>query len=113
MAHVITSLCLRNGACMEACPVECIVPGKPEMEWPWYFIDPETCIDCGACVPECPYEAIFPLEEIPSIYELADDQEVQPFRGARYRNVGQIIDLTDSAQHNVAFFKRGPGYHAR
>ena len=52
MTHIITSLCLRDGACMEVCPVECIVPGKPEEEWPWYFIDPDTCIDCGACVPE-------------------------------------------------------------
>ena len=30
MTHIITSLCLRDGACMEVCPVECIVPGKPE-----------------------------------------------------------------------------------
>ena len=60
MAHVITSLCLRDSACVDVCPVECIVGGKPEAQWPWFYIDPATCIDCGACVPECPFEAIFP-----------------------------------------------------
>src|SRR4030081_1005008 len=73
MTHIITSLCLRDGACVEVCPVECIIPGIPESEWPWYFIDPDTCIDCGACVPECPYEAIFPEDEVPQAYELAAD----------------------------------------
>ena len=54
MTHIITSLCLRDGACVEVCPVECIVPGQPVNDWPWYFIDPDTCIDCGACgSPSC------------------------------------------------------------
>lgn len=26
MTHIITSLCLRDGACVEVCPVECIIP---------------------------------------------------------------------------------------
>ena len=34
MTHIITSLCLRDSGCIEVCPVECIVPGKPEGEWP-------------------------------------------------------------------------------
>ena len=63
MTHIITSLCLRDGKCTEVCPVECIVPGQPEAEWPWFYIDPETCIDCGACVPECPVDAIHSTEE--------------------------------------------------
>src|SRR5262249_29549402 len=88
MTHIITSICLRDGACVEVCPVECIIPGLPENEWPWYFIDPDTCIDCGACIPECPYEAIFPEEEVPQAYELAADQERIPFRGDRYKAAG-------------------------
>ena len=64
MTHIITSLCLRDGACVEVCPVECIVAGKPEAQWPWFFIDPDTCIDCGACVPECPVSAIFPESDL-------------------------------------------------
>ncbi len=65
MTRVITSLCVREGACATVCPVECIVPGKPEDKYPWYYIDAETCIDCGACVPACPVEAIFSLDEVP------------------------------------------------
>src|SRR5260221_240669 len=98
MTHIITSICLRDGACVEVCPVECIVPGLPENEWPWYFIDPDTCIDCGACIPECPYEAIFPEEEVPQAYELAADQERIPFRGDRYKAPGgEIIDLAEDS----------------
>ena len=54
MTYIITSLCLRDSGCVDVCPVECIVPGKPVEEWPWYYIDPDTCIDCGACIRECP-----------------------------------------------------------
>jgi ferredoxin len=68
MTHVITSLCLRDSACVEVCPVECIVPGKPIAEWPLFYIDPDTCIDCGACVAECPYEAIFPETDVPQAF---------------------------------------------
>ena len=69
MTHVIFDLCIRDGACVEVCPVECIIPGQPEAEWPWYYIDPDTCIDCGACVPECPVEAILPEEDLPEEYQ--------------------------------------------
>ena len=65
MTHIITRLCLRDTACVEVCPVECMVLGQPEDKWPLLYIDPDTCIDCGACIPECPYEAIFPEEEVP------------------------------------------------
>ncbi|HEY65787.1 MAG TPA: 4Fe-4S binding protein [Caldilineae bacterium] len=87
MAHVITTLCIRDGACVEVCPVECIVPGpKDDPEWGKYFyIDPDTCIDCGACVPECPVDAIFAEDELPP--EHADDAEM-----------------------NARFFQEGPGY---
>ncbi len=87
MTHVITTICIRDGACVEVCPVECIVPGpKDDPQWGKYFyIDPDTCIDCGACVPECPVEAIFPEEDLPPEY--ANDAEM-----------------------NAAYFREGPGY---
>ncbi|MGQ9903880.1 MAG: indolepyruvate ferredoxin oxidoreductase subunit alpha, partial [Anaerolineae bacterium] len=104
----------RDGACVDVCPVECIVAGKPENEWPWFFIDPATCIDCGACVPECPYEAIFPEAEVPSAYTLKAGQQVQPFRGERYTAAGgEVIDLTLDIPWNAAFYTEGPGYEAR
>jgi ferredoxin len=68
MTHIVTRLCLRDTACVEVCPVECMVLGFPEEQWPWLYIDPDTCIDCGACIPECPYEAIFPEEEVTMDY---------------------------------------------
>ncbi len=134
MTHVITSLCLRDGACVEVCPVECIVPGQPEDEWPWYMIDPDTCIDCGACVPECPWEAIFPEEDVPSDYTAKKDQWISDVAdrlpggssfdgtiGGHSVNVlnakklkgGENLDLTDAIQINADFFSEGPGYDAR
>lgn len=112
MTHIITGLCLRDGACVEVCPVECIIPGKPEAEWPWYFIDPDTCIDCGACIPECPFEAIFPEEEVPDAFEVPDGVEYKPFAGAKFDAGGQVLDLTEDIQPNYDFFSAGPGYDA-
>lgn len=114
MTHIITGLCLRDGACVEVCPVECIIPGIPEAEWPWYFIDPDTCIDCGACIPECPYEAIFTEEEVPDSYELKDGQEYVPMpdAGERQTGPGPVLDLTEDIQPNYDFFAAGPGYDA-
>jgi ferredoxin len=86
MTHVITSLCVRAGDCVEVCPVECIVPGpKGDADWPLFYIDPDTCIDCGACVSVCPPEAIFPDDEVPAEYE--GDKDL-----------------------NTRFFTEGPGY---
>jgi ferredoxin len=114
MTHIITDLCLRDGACVEVCPVECIVPGQPESEWPWYFIDPDTCIDCGACVPECPFEAIFPEEDVPTDYELKAGQQYITFAAKELITAagGEVIDLTPSIQPNYDFFSSGPGYDA-
>ena len=113
MTHIITGLCLRDGACVEVCPVECIVPGIPENEWPWYFIDPDTCIDCGACVPECPFEAIFPEEDVPTDHTLKAEQVYVAADGKRTEGTGsEVIDLTDDIQPNYDFFSEGPGYDA-
>jgi NAD-dependent dihydropyrimidine dehydrogenase PreA subunit len=114
MTHIITSLCLRDGACVEVCPVECIIPGKPTNEWPWYFIDPDTCIDCGACIPECPYEAIFIEEEVPASYTMAEGQKRIPFeqKVEVTHAAGDVVDLTEDIQYNYGFFAEGPGYDA-
>ncbi len=123
MTHIITSLCLRDGACTEVCPVECIVPGQPEAEWPWYYIDPDTCIDCGACIPECPYEAIFIEEEVPSDWAMKETdgsiRDGKPPRRVPFdskaeveHEVGEVVDLTPDSQPNYDFFESGPGYDA-
>lgn len=114
MTHIITSLCLRDGACMEVCPVECIVPGQPESDWPWFYIDPDTCIDCGACAPECPLEAIFIEEEVPSDYEMSEGQERLDHETKEKitHSAGDVVDLTGDIKFNYEFFEDGPGYDA-
>ena len=137
MTHIITSLCLRDGGCIEVCPVECIVPGKPEGEWPWMYIDPDTCIDCGACIPECPYEAIFPEDEVPSNYAAKGGEKLSRPGDPNYASkahehyeghdnkgetivleetvsleAGEEVDLRQDIQPNYDFYKSGPGYKA-
>jgi ferredoxin len=128
MTHIITALCLRDSSCVEVCPVECIVPGLPTDQWPWFYIDPDTCIDCGACIPECPYEAIFPEDDTPSEYVAKggeyiarpgltghyeghnDKGEPVVLENTRQLEAGEVIDLTEDIQPNYDFFKDGPGY---
>lgn len=134
MTHIVTRLCLRDTACVEVCPVECMVLGQPETEWPLLYIDPDTCIDCGACVPECPYEAIFPEEEVPFDFKATaglwvvgtaamypDGQKMENVTvGEHTVNVlnakqlagGEELDLTEDIEANYDFFADGPGYDA-
>jgi ferredoxin len=135
MTHIITSLCLRDAGCVDVCPVECIVGGKPQEQWPWYYIDPDTCIDCGACVPECPFEAIFPEDEVPSSYSAkGGEKQAMPSGTAGYTEsytgsnhhgepvsingqvktlqAGETVDLTNDIKPNYDFYKDGPGYSA-
>ena len=71
MAYVIAEPCIgvKDTACVDACPVDCIHPKKDEgrfAENPQLYIDPVECIDCGACVPVCPVSAIFALDDLPT-----------------------------------------------
>ena len=130
MTHIITSLCLRDSGCVEVCPVECIVPGVPQAEYPWYYIDPDTCIDCGACVPECPYAASFPESDVPAAYTAKGGEFISKvgivghWEGTNHHNAhvvletakqlaaGETVDLTADIQPNYQFFEGGPGYKA-
>jgi ferredoxin len=134
MAYVITSLCIRDASCLNVCPVECIVPGKPQAQWPLFYIDPETCVDCGACVRECPVNAIFPLEEVPSQYKAKGTEVVvQPEGTVGFNDVfelrdsnnqlvrlhstkklikGENYDFSQDIKINSDYFSIGPGYTA-
>ena len=132
MTHIVTSLCLRDTACIEVCPVECMVPGQPSDQWPWIYIDPETCIDCGACIPECPYEAIFTEEEVPTdmvptvehegrlltsmpVGSDGYDDTIEVDGATIYvkeHEAGTELDLTADIKPNYTFFEDGPGYDA-
>jgi NAD-dependent dihydropyrimidine dehydrogenase PreA subunit len=70
MAYVITARCLgvKDSACVDACPVDCIHPTKDEPDFAGVrqlYIDPVECIDCGACEPVCPVQAIFAQTDVP------------------------------------------------
>ena len=56
MAYVIASTCIdvKDGACQDVCPVECIYEGGRMM-----YIQPDECIDCGLCLSVCPVDAIY------------------------------------------------------
>ena len=79
--YVIAEPCInvKDKACVEVCPVDCIYEGPEQL-----FIHPDECIDCGACEPVCPVKAIFAEDETP----------------ANWKN---FIDL------NKQFFKDNPG----
>ena len=62
MAYVIASTCIdvKDGACQQVCPVECIYEGGRMM-----YIQPAECIDCGLCLSVCPVDAIYAEEDLP------------------------------------------------
>lgn len=63
MAYVIASACIdvKDGACQDVCPVECIYEGGRMM-----YIQPDECINCGICLSVCPVEAIFDEDDLPA-----------------------------------------------
>ena len=66
MAYVIAEPCLnvKDKACVEVCPVDCIHEAEDESS-PQLYINPASASDCGACEPECPVEAIFEEAALP------------------------------------------------
>jgi ferredoxin len=70
MTFIIAERCInvKDTACVDACPVECIHPRKDEPDFQsekMLYINPDECIDCGACEPACPVQAIFPEDMLP------------------------------------------------
>src|SRR6476469_8576103 len=63
MTYVIAQPCvdLKDRACIEECPVDCIYEGKRSL-----YIHPDECVDCGACEPVCPVEAIYYEDDTPA-----------------------------------------------
>jgi NAD-dependent dihydropyrimidine dehydrogenase PreA subunit len=62
VTYVIAQPCvdLKDRACVEECPVDCIYEGERML-----YIHPDECVDCGACEPVCPVEAIFYEDDVP------------------------------------------------
>jgi NAD-dependent dihydropyrimidine dehydrogenase PreA subunit len=62
VTYVIAQPCvdLKDRACIEECPVDCIYEGERSL-----YIHPDECVDCGACEPVCPVEAIYYEDDVP------------------------------------------------
>ena len=102
MAYYITETCIdvKDKACVEVCPVDCIHPIDGEGE-PMLYIDPDECIDCGACEPECPVEAIFGEEDMP------DDQDRFVEINTKYFELRDSADeWTQWKQEHAADFEK-------
>ena len=115
MAYVIAEPCVgvKDTACVDACPVDCIHPkkdtaykdGRPTFdevnEVNKVFIDSVECIDCGACVPACPVAAIFSMEEWPEEWRGYAEMDAsyvvdglfQAEKSQEYQKVQQLISV--------------------
>ncbi len=80
MTYIIAEPCIgvKDLACVEVCPVDCIHPSDGEGE-DMLYIDPDECIDCAACEPVCPVTAIFEESEVPEYWAQYYDINVNYF----------------------------------
>lgn len=74
MAFVICEPCVgvKNGACIEVCPVDAIHPLPNETDFEveeQLYINPASCTDCGLCAQACPQQAIFPQSSVPTEWQ--------------------------------------------
>jgi uncharacterized protein GlcG (DUF336 family)/NAD-dependent dihydropyrimidine dehydrogenase PreA subunit len=63
MPFVITELCIKDGSCVDVCPVECIHTTPTASQ---FYIDPDICIECQQCFVVCPVQAVFFDTELPA-----------------------------------------------
>ncbi len=109
MAYVIAEPCIgvKDTACVDACPVDCIHPKKNTTytmavrfdDVPQLYIDPVECIDCGACVPVCPVSAIFAVDDLPEKWKhYAEINEIYVKGQIHARRVRQARDEVGEAR---------------
>jgi NAD-dependent dihydropyrimidine dehydrogenase PreA subunit len=68
MAYVIVGTCINDAACVDVCPVDCILPRPDNPAFrnaDMLAIDPAVCIDCNACAEACPVNAIYSEHRLP------------------------------------------------
>ncbi len=77
MPYVITELCIKDGACVDVCPVECIHTTPTAAQ---FYIDPDICIECQQCFIVCPAQAVFFDTELPTEYLISTEINANFFR---------------------------------
>jgi ferredoxin len=95
MPFVITDICVKDGACVEVCPVECIhtTPTSPQ-----FYVDPEICIECQQCFIVCPVQAVYLHSELPMEHMVAAERNAAFFR--QTKEIPGRIPL-ETAEHIV------------
>lgn len=88
MAYVIAEPCVgtKDTACVDACPVDAIHPGKSHGSFsiaPQLYINAQDCICCAACVPVCPVSAIYAEEDLPEQWKRYAELNAAHFRVVR------------------------------
>ncbi len=68
MTYVIAGSCVKDDACLDVCPADCIHPRRDAPDFDaveQLYIDPVECVECDACVEACPVEAIYAPGRVP------------------------------------------------
>lgn len=117
MTYVITRLCRDcvDGACVDACPIDCIVQHAPAggaSDLPnQLFIDPDQCIHCGACEPVCPWQAIYAETDVPAAF--SEDIDLNALAGKRPREfvvptarLTRSVSLEEVERNRKRWFER-------
>lgn len=105
MTYVITDPCIdvKDTACVDACPVDCIHPRRDEAEFadaPMLFINPTECINCGACEPACPVSAIYTSDNMPE-----SQQEFVEINALYFENPAAALEKIKTHRENCAACK--------
>ena len=85
MTYVIIGSCVKDDACIEVCPVDCILPRPEDPDFETaeqLYIDPEECIDCDACVEACPVDACFAEDQLPDEWSKFTELNAKYFQNA-------------------------------
>jgi NAD-dependent dihydropyrimidine dehydrogenase PreA subunit len=99
VTYVIAETCvdLKDKACIEECPVDCIYEGNRML-----YIQPDECVDCGACEPVCPVEAIYYEDDVPEQWKAYTEANVVFFAEIGSPGGASKIGLIDSDAPIVA-----------
>jgi NAD-dependent dihydropyrimidine dehydrogenase PreA subunit len=69
MPYVVTDACIKDFACVSACPSSAIAPAEGDAKAATVsqvYINPDDCIDCGSCADACPANAIVSEDDLPA-----------------------------------------------